>query len=358
MKNLLRRTVLATCGVVVCAGVLEALLLLVGFDRARPPEPFERAFAGGRVDGYLFLERDARELWRTLPGARVPWSGDGLDAHGFRGSVPAQARAPGIARLAVLGGSAAIGRGVGAEETFGRVASRELADHGVACEVVDAGVPNATLVQARARWSASVRAWRPDVVLLAFSGFEEHAPALGPSDAELALAGPPSAPGPLGRIAHDSKLAGFVAWILPGAAAVSAENSAESAADPAGDPNWPGARRVPIESVRAELEEFARVVRADGAELVLVAVPARPPAARAAPVLERYTKAAEAAATELAIERVDGRAVFAAAVAGGATYQDLFAGPTEPAQLGHARLGRAIAERLQERLARSVKERR
>ena len=65
-------------------------------------------------------------------------------------------------------------------------------------------------------------------------------------------------------------------------------------------------------------------------------------------------RAAETAATDLAVERIDGRALFAAAVAEGAAYQDLFSGPAEPAQLGHARVGRAIAERLTERLARAA----
>lgn len=350
MKTFLRRTVLATCGAFVGAGVLEALLLLGGFEHPRAPEPFERAFAGGRVDGYRFLERDAHELWRTLPGARVPWSGDVLDAHGFRGAAPALARARGVARIAVLGGSAAIGRGVGADETFGRVAARELAARGVVCEVVDSGVPNATLAQAAARWSATVRAWKPDVVLLAFSGFEEHAPALGANDLELLRTGPPSAPGPLARIARESKLGALGAWIASGFRAA----RESTAVEPAGDIAWPGARRLSVEDVGARLADLARAVRADGAELVLVALPARPPVARAAPVLERYTRAAETAATDLAVERIDGRALFAAAVAEGAAYQDLFSGPAEPAQLGHARVGRAIAERLAERLARAA----
>ncbi|MBK7875931.1 MAG: hypothetical protein IPJ77_09290 [Planctomycetes bacterium] len=351
MRTMLGRTALATCGALVLAGVLEALLLLAGFAHARAPEPFERAFAGGRVDGYRFLERDLRELWRTVPGARVPWSGDVLDAHGFRGAAPAPERASGVARIAVLGGSAAIGRGVGAEETFGHVAARELDARGIPCEVVEAGVPNATLVQARARWVRALHAWKPDVVLLAFSGFEEHAPALGASDVELARTGPPAEPGPLVRLARGSKLGAFGAWIASGCSSAP-EAAGDAGADPAGDPAWPGARRVAIDDVRAELDELARLVRAEGAELVLVALPARPPAARAAPVLERYARAAESAVAELGIARVDGRALFAAAVAEGATYQDLFAGPAEPAQLGHARLGRAVAELLADRLAR------
>ncbi|MBI5364461.1 MAG: SGNH/GDSL hydrolase family protein [Planctomycetes bacterium] len=334
----------------VVLGSGEGLLLLGGFAHPARPDPFESAFADGRVDGYRIHERDARELWKPIGGARLPWSSDVLDAHGFRGAVLAVERTPGVARLAVLGGSAALGRGVGPDETLGAVAARALAAHGVACEALNAGVVGATLVQARERWTNAVRAWRPDVVLLTVGGVEEHAEALGAPDRELVRTGaaaPSAALGPFARLARDSKRGQCARWVSSGFPSHTAEAAAVARPlDPAGASEWPGARRVAVDEARATLRELAASVRDAGARLVVIVLMARPTTVKAAPVLAAYTSAIAEEARALGLDLVDVRAVYTAAFEHGETYADLFAGPTEPAQLGHLRIGQALAELL------------
>lgn len=357
MNPTLRRAGLAIAGTAVAAGVLESLLLLASFSHPPAPDPFATLFAEGRVDGAELHVRDERELWKPIPGARVPWGGDGLDAHGFRNGPIAVERADGVARIAVLGGSAMLGRGVSREEACIQVAARELAAAGVACEAINAAVSGTTLAQGIERWLATVRPFRPDVVAAAFGADEEHDPALGASDLELIERRAPP-PGVVARVARrlarESQIGQLAAWIGSGStpSIEPQETPAAGPFDPAGEPDWPRARRMSVDDFAAGLRRLEAVVRADGARLVLVDLARRPSLVRSAPVLERYSAALREFAAERSIPLVDGKAAFAAAVRDGATYAELFNGPADPGILGHAALGRELARAIRPLLPR------
>jgi hypothetical protein len=333
-------------------GVLEALLLLGGFERRVELDPFTRAFAGGRIDGLVVHELDARQLWQPIAGATTPWGRDVLDEHGCRNAPLAPARRPGVARIAALGDSTAFGRGVDARACWIEVAAHTLVERGIPCEALNAGVVGFTVRQGRERYERVVRPFAPDVVVLSFGAFEEHTPALGRSDAAwIAAGGGPSADeGPFGRLGREARGAQLARWITSGFPARAADGDSAPRELPAGEDRagavaWPGERRVSVNEFATELRALAALVIADGARVVFLDPARRPQYVAPAPVLALYSAETRAVAAELGAPLVDGRAVFGSAVQAGATYPDLFAGgAADPAVLGHERLGVALAE--------------
>lgn len=339
-------------GAALALGVVEALLLLGGFERRVEQDPFTRAFAGGRIDGYVLHALDARQLWKPVGGATVPWGRDALDAHGFRGAPLARERSPGVLRIAALGDGTAFGRGVGADACWIAVAARTLAARGIACEALNAGVVGFTVRQGLERYAADVRAFAPDVVVLDFGAYEEHLPALGRcDDAWIQGGGGPRADGGMfGRLGREARVAQCVRWIGAGFPARDASDVPSALAldgdqDEAGAEDWPGERRVSLAQYSTNLRDLAQRIAADGARVVCFDPARRPQIVGQAPVLARYSAATRTLASELGAPLLDGRAVFGRALQDGATYPDLFAGgAADPGVLGHERLGVALAE--------------
>ncbi len=103
-----------------------------------------------------------------------------IGAEGFRGAVPARARRPGVARVAILGDSATYGWLVSAGDAYPAILERELARRlsgGV--EVLNAGVPAYDLPRMLERLQRHVAAYRPDVIVL-LTGVNDRDPT-GPS---------------------------------------------------------------------------------------------------------------------------------------------------------------------------------
>lgn len=349
---MLQRTVRALLALVLALGVLEALLLLGGFERRVEQDPFTRAFAGGRIDGYVVHALDARQLWKPVAGATVPWGRDELDAHGFRSAPLARERRLGVARIAALGDATAFGRGVNADACWISVCARALVERGLPCESLNAGVVGFTVRQGLERYRADVRAFSPDIVVLDFGAYEEHLPALGRSDdAWIARGDVPGAnENALSRLGQETRIAQCLRWCAAGfparsASAATRAPSLDGEQDPAGSADWPGERRVSVAEYAAHLRALAELVLADGARVVFVDPARRPQFVTQAPVLAQYSAATRALAAELGAPLLDGRAVFGRAVQGGATYPELFAGgAADPGVLGHERLGVALAE--------------
>lgn len=360
MKKHLRRLSAITFVAVCALGILEALLLVLGFDYPPPPSPLPGVFAGGRVHGRLVHARDRELLWRPIAGAELPWFGERLTTDGFRSAPAVRDRTPGTLRIAALGDAVAFGSGVHANECWIEVAAEKLGAQGRACEALNAGVIGFTSRQGRARYERDVRPWKPDVVVAAFGACEEHVAASVVGDDELiqretfGIGGWSTF---TERVRRELKLAHLGARILgrPGGAPDAAGVPGDLLRvgedfDPAGEAGWGGTRRVSLADFRSDLRALAREVQADGARLVLIAPHRQPRLTRAAPVLEDYTRITLEVGRELDVPVIEVKPLLASLVKDGATYQDLFLGPTELTAIVHAKIGEALAGAIETRL--------
>lgn len=352
-KRGLARAALALVAPLAFAGLAELVVVASGFEYPPDTSPISVFVPEGEVEGRKLHERDARELWRPSPGALVPWGRDVIGADGFRGPELERAKTPGTLRIATLGDSSTFGFGVRYEECWSGRLARELGERGVRAEVLDAGVIGSTVRMGLERWAARVRAYEPDVVVLAYGAVNEHAASIGAADdvlvRELAFQR-----GAFGRFAErlraQSRLAQLVAWWVDesrGGRAKLEQDRREARAWIAktqadiGRADWKGERRVSVAEYARFLRELVQRVRGDGARVVLLAPGRQDVVEVEKPVLLEYTRATVDAARELALPIVDGRAALGET---GAAYDALFLDYYHPTVEGHARLARALAE--------------
>lgn len=134
-----------------------------------------RARAPGADDSHGYDAPDPRLGWRLAPGVDVRASKPGSydvrvrsNPQGLRGARPvAEARSPGVPRIAVFGDSQTFGEGVGDDETWAALLGR---DH-PSVEVLNFGVHGYGTDQMMLRWEEDGRRFRPDVVVLAIAWF-------------------------------------------------------------------------------------------------------------------------------------------------------------------------------------------
>jgi lysophospholipase L1-like esterase len=127
--------------------------------------------------GQLRLQPDARVGWRFLPNQRVTgrteWGTplrQRTNALGFADEDHAPEAAAGAARVAFLGDSFTAAVGVDFEDSFVRVAGRELARAAPSrrWETLNFGVPSMGTARERRVWEEDASAFRPAFVVLAF----------------------------------------------------------------------------------------------------------------------------------------------------------------------------------------------
>ncbi|MBK7875932.1 MAG: SGNH/GDSL hydrolase family protein [Planctomycetes bacterium] len=352
-SRVLARAALAIVTPLAFAGLTELAVVASGFEYPPDTSPISVFVPEGEVEGKKLHERDARELWRPVSGALVPWGRDVLGGDGFRGPELEREKTPGTLRVATLGDSSTFGFGVRFDECWAAQVARELVDRGLRAEVLDAGVIGATVRMGLERWSARVREFAPDVVVLAYGAVNEHAASIGQPDDVLVreLAFQRGAFGGFAeRLRAESRLVQLVAWWLDearGGRAKLEQDRREARAWIArnqadiGRTDWRGERRVSVEEYARFLRELVERVRADGARVVLLAPGRQSVVEQEKPVLLEYTRATVDAARELGVPLVDGRAAMGAS---GAEYDALYLDHYHPTPEGHRRLARALAD--------------
>jgi lysophospholipase L1-like esterase len=333
-------------------GCSQLALVAWGFHYAADAAPIVLPLPEGTVDGRSLHVRDARELWRPAPGELVPWGRDVINAAGFRGPLVALEKTPGVLRIATLGDSSTFGYGVNYAECWTAQLAERLDASGVRAECIDAGVIGSTVRQGLERYRVRVRPYRPDVVIAAFGAVNEHVSALRRSDDELirTLAFEDGAAGRFARrLRADVRLVHVLAWLADESRGGRTELQAEERRERARrgralgaeiDAAWPGERRVSIAEFAKFLRELDTEVRADGAQLVLLA-PGRASAVYVQkPVVQAYTDATFEVARSLSLPLVDGRAALGVE---GAEYDALYLDYYHPNPEGHRRLADALS---------------
>lgn len=353
VKTWILRLALAFLAPLAFVGVLEIVVVLVGFDYPADASPIALPLPEGEVDGRSLHVRDGYELWKPVPGALVPWGRDAINASGFRGPELAREKTPGVLRIATLGDSSTFGYGVRYEECWSAQLVQRLAERGVPAECIDAGVIGSTVRQGLERYARNVREFHPDIVVAAFGVTNESVASIQKPDAVLiaSLAFETNKWGRFTeRLREQCKLAHVVAWWIDEARGGRAEIQRRARERRSwighnlksiGDPAWEGERRVSVGEFESCLRELERRVSNDGARLVLLAPPRQTAAVREKPVLALYTEKTLAVARAEKLDVVDGRAALAAE---GAEYDALFLDYYHPTVEGHRRLSLAIAD--------------
>lgn len=148
-----RRLVFAALAVVLFFGLGEIVMRGGGWAEL----PAERLFS------------DVFDIHYTMrPGAANPWTEtlEFLNAAGFRGPEVPQQRQPGTARILCLGDSTTFGMGVEYEQTYTVRLAEALTRRGVPVEVINAGMPGATLWKQVVMYDAHLWRWQPDLLVL------------------------------------------------------------------------------------------------------------------------------------------------------------------------------------------------
>ena len=307
---------------------------------------------------------DRRQLWKPRPGAPIAWArGETVNAAGMRGPEVAPEKPAGVLRIAALGEGATFGDRVPWKDTWCAQLAARLESRGIRAEILCAGVIDSSVRQGVERYRELVRAYRPDVVVCAYDGDGERLPApVACTDDERisGVCGPfldrgKPVPAAVARVRADVRLAHLLGWL----------------ADLARGRYWPerfeelqerrlsvalegfdveAERRVPFVEYTSCLVTLEREVEADGAHLLLLAIPDRRMLDRASPVQEVYWKLLADVAREEDVAFVDGRAAFEHARRTGIPKDDLVAEGSSLSACGHATLAEAVADRIVERL--------
>jgi lysophospholipase L1-like esterase len=340
--------------------LLECALALGGFRYDRGPDTF--VIWAPREDEAMRLGRGMHEpaltqLWRPRPGAELPWGHrESISRDGIRGRTETRARSSGFARLAALGDSSTFGLGVAQDQTWPALLEWLLAGRGHQAEVLNAGVIDFTLEQGLWRYRELVRPYHPDVVIAAFGAVNEAIQSRGMPDRAKIERGlsrgwlrracdaflARSRTGQLGTLCAD-RVRGIDAKDRQ--RALQEWNREQRGLElDAGQVDWTGTRRVELPRFGELLDQLASEVRADGAVLVLVAMPRNPEEDRTRPVLLRYTEAVLEAARRLDVPVLDAHRLFLDLLEQGHAWEEYFLDSYDPSAEGQEILARKLLE--------------
>ena len=273
-------------------------------------------------DSCLRFDRD--QLWVPVEGAAIPGArGENFARDGLVGQPPAMERTPGVLRIAVLGADATVAPQLEAAQRWPRRMQAALAERGLRCETINAAVPGHSPRQGLERWRATVRPWKPDIVVVAYSMANACKPALASSSDDGRIAAVRERPEllaswrdrPFGdrlRLFHavrwmhavcfdDAYWQGRAAWFEERRGLKNWQYV-----------EWPGQRRVMPDELHAATTALAREIRAAGAQPLFMSIPPAPGAA-SGPIRERYLQILQLVCAHEQARLLDGRAILLAA---------------------------------------------
>jgi lysophospholipase L1-like esterase len=325
---------------VLVLGLLELGARLAG--GAREPE---RRFGQFEEQVHVLLRRglfvrDPELFWRLAPadGIETPIAPGGLrvNSRGLRGPEWPRAAAPGVTRIVTLGDSCTFGWRVTEAEAYPAVLGELLRGRGLRAEVINAGVPGYTSVQALRLLQLELLAYEPQAVVFYF-GWNELWPARGQPDVAQAVSG---------RLVElENVLDRSHLYRLLRRGYVAVRSDLGERRDAGTQP------RVSPEQYRQVLERLVQLCRDRGLQLALMTQPARQaPHARCwSPPQHELLAQMNAITREAAVGEgtvlVDGAALLAAE-----PQDETFVDCVHPSASGHRLLAAALAEALAGRL--------
>ncbi|MCC7172431.1 MAG: hypothetical protein IT459_18435 [Planctomycetes bacterium] len=182
------RVVVAIATPLVLVALLEFVVVTLGLA---PPAPAAMEIWDSKedrqfTDGASAFRFRREWLWEPRPGAEI--FGDRINDDGYRGPRAALAKTPERLRIATLGDSTTFGFGLPERDSWSRRLEDALRARGIDAEVLNFGCVGYTLAQGTALLHGRVRAYEPDVVILAFGAVnEQFAARSGMTDAEKIL---------------------------------------------------------------------------------------------------------------------------------------------------------------------------
>lgn len=294
-----------------------------------------------------------RELWAPRPGAVLPWTnGERINPDGYRGPQLEVARTPKTLRIAVIGGAAALGKGVRYEDTFAALVGRYVSEQAMPTEVMNLGVENFSVRQCLERYRDLARPYRPHVVIasLRLEPSYREAPGAVSDDEKIRRA----------RLAADEGRSGVDAlgggglricqglnWVrdaLSGSYWNERDFQFQLArlSDGSGSLDWPGVRRVHIDDFYHTVSLLYQETKQDGAHLVLLVIPPAP-GANVPPIRDVYFQTLQEFAQRENVILLDGRNTFVDSLREDIVKEDLFQADQYPSECGHALLAEALS---------------
>ena len=311
-------------------------------------------------DGGGLHESDPFELWKPRIGARIPWPPDSdevVNAEGYRGPVRPREKPDGVVRIVTFGDSSSFGHSVPYDKTYSAQLEALLNERGIQAEVLAMGVVGSTILQGLERYKRLAREWQPDFVTIAYGAVNDHLP--GPDrmpDSEKIAAGAQPGGRLLGLWLDMRKqflvLHQIAYWMEAGDKNAMekrrdyfmAKRKANQERKGLGRAQWEGVRRVSPDEFSTAIGTWNETVSADGAELVLIAMPRKEAAERVAPVLQSYTGSVLQSANVDGFPLVNSWQTFKDAIEAGATEKDLFVDKYHPNAHGHRLMGQELAD--------------
>lgn len=182
------RIVVAIATPLVLVALLEFVVVTLGIAPPAPPalEIWDSKEDRRLNDGASAFQFRREWLWEPRPGAEI--FGDRINDDGYRGPRAALTKPPGRLRIATLGDSTTFGFGLLEKHGWSRRLEDALRARGIDAEVLNFGCIGYTAAQGIALLHGRVRAYEPDIVILAFGAVnEQFAARSGMSDAEKIL---------------------------------------------------------------------------------------------------------------------------------------------------------------------------
>lgn len=264
----------------------------------------------------------------------------------YRGPYyPEQKRAK--LRIAVMGDSSTYGTKLPERASWGRVLETALRERGYSVEVLNFGVIGFTISQGFRLYAGRVRAYRPDIVILAFGAVNEQQQTLVDLVDEKKIERVSRFWPRVREFLQRYATVRVIGQLLPG----TAEGLHEIQQDRL-------ANRVPLGVFEQRLNDLHAAVVADGARAVLVSPLRRFDAEARHPDTQRYTEIVHRLARELNLPLADVRDSFRSAdlealgpelleQPGLGVESTLFIGPWHPSPAGHRRYAVVVGRTLE-----------
>lgn len=293
------------------------------------------------------------QLWAPRPGALLPWTnGERFNPDGYRGPQLNVGRPPKTLRIAVIGGAAALGKGVRYEDTYAALLGRYVTERVMPTEVMNLGVENFSARQCLERYRDLARPYRPHVVILSLRLEPSYREAPGGLSDDEKIKRSRS----LGEAGQPHELHGLASlrswqgleWVSDALDGSYWEDRdfgfhLDRLAHTMGSLDWPGARRVPIDDFYHSLSLLLQETRQDGAHLILLSIPPAP-GVDIPPIRDAYQQSLAEFADREKLILLDGRSAFLEALREDIVKEDLFSADLFPSECGHAQLADALAD--------------